>query len=371
MATLSFCDQIQPQIQTLMPYIPGKPVSELQRELGLRRVSKLASNENPLGASPMARKAIQDEILQASRYPDGSAYYLRESLAKFVGRDFSEIAIGNGSNELLELVARVFAGPDDEIIYSQYGFAVYPISARAVGATGVEVPAKNLSHDLMAMAKAVTDKTKIIYIANPNNPTGTCFARSEFEAFLAKIPSKVIIVLDEAYYEFVSGIDYANGVDYLDAHPNLLISRTFSKAYGLAALRIGYLIGHNEIINYINRLRAPFNVNSFAQSAALAALKDQAFVEQTVAKNRQGLDQIIDFFEKHELDYIPSQGNFICLKAKGEDTANQWNQYFLEQGVILRPLANYGLAEYLRVSIGTVTEMNHFMAVLHQILKGK
>lgn len=361
-----FQQQILPQIQTIKPYVPGKPVSELQRELGLSHVTKLASNENPLGASEKVLAAMEIAFKDIGRYPDGNGFYLRSALAEFNQVALNQVSIGNGSNELLELVGRVFAGPGDEIIYSQYGFAVYPITAQIVGATGIEVAASNYGHDLAAMAKAVTDRTKLIYVANPNNPTGTCFGRDEWEAFIQSIPSHVMVVLDEAYLEYVDQVDYPSGLNYLAHYPNLILSRTFSKAYGLASLRVGYMLASEEVTSYINRLRAPFNVNHYAQVATVAALHDQQFVQQSVELNRQGKKQMIKALEDAGLDYIPSQGNFICVKF-GLDAA-EINQRFLQQGVILRPVANYGLTEFLRVSIGTHQENQHFIDALSKVL---
>jgi len=366
-STSSFLERTNRFLSKLKPYIPGKPISELQREYNLQRISKLASNENPSGASPVVQMAVQSEMLNVSRYPDGNAYSLRHAIAKRLDRKFEEVVVGNGSNELLELVARVFAGPGDEIIFSQYAFAVYPISTMAVGATPVEVPAIDWGHDLDAMADAVTDKTKVIYLANPNNPTGTCFGKEVLERFLNRVPSEVIVVLDEAYTEYVSLPDYPNGIAYIERYPNLLISRTFSKAYGLAALRLGFMVGNQEIVSYINKIRAPFNVNSMAQAAATAALKDQVFVKKAVQKNQQGMTQLIEFFEKYHISFIPSQGNFVCFYLG--DKMNEWNQVFLEKGVILRPVDNYGMMGFIRVSIGSPSEMQHFMAVMIQLLK--
>lgn len=362
-----FNQQIQPQIQQIQPYTPGKPISELQRELGLTHISKLASNENPLGASPKVLAAIEQALKDIGRYPDGNAFFLRHVLSEFLSVPMSQVAVGNGSNELLELIGRVFAGPGDEIIYSQYGFAVYPITAQIVGAKAVEVPAKDYGHDLAAMAAAVTAKTKLIYVANPNNPTGTLFGRDEWEAFMAKIPSQVIVVLDEAYLEYVERADYANGMDYLSRYPNLVLSRTFSKAYGLASLRVGYMVASEEIISYINRLRAPFNVNHLAQVAAATALKDQDFVQQTVALNRAGKQQICQALAQMNISFIPSEGNFVCVQF-GHD-AMALNQRLLKQGVIVRPVANYGLTEFLRVSIGNHQENQHFIDALHRVYK--
>lgn len=362
-----FSDQVLSHVNRIEVYQPGKPISELQREHNLFRISKLASNENPLGSSPKVVKAIQSELMNLGRYPDGNNYYLKQSLADFLQRDVSQIALGNGSNELLEMAARAFAGSGDEIVYSQYAFAVYAISAQVVGATGVEVPAKDWGHDLATMANAITERTKLVYLANPNNPTGTFFGKTEWEDFIQKVPKHVIVVLDEAYTEYVTDPDYADGLDYLDAYPNLLVSRTFSKAYGLAALRVGYMVGHPEVIGYINRIREPFNINHLAQVAAQTALTDQAFVKKTVELNQQGMVSLMRFFDDMDLEYIPSQGNFICVRL-GE-SAPQVNQALLAEGVIVRPVAKQGtFAEFLRVSIGVQKENSHFMDALRKIL---
>ncbi|MPQ75989.1 histidinol-phosphate transaminase [Hydrogenovibrio sp. JE_KL2] len=358
---------LQPQVAGIQTYVPGKPISELQREYNLSRVSKLASNENPLGASPKVLQAIRDQLVDIGRYPDGSAYYLTHEMAKFLNRAPEEVAFGNGSNEMLELVARLFAGPGDEIVYSQYAFAIYAISAQIVGATGVEVPAKGWGHDLPAMLKAITPKTKIVYLANPNNPTGTMFSKDEWEAFISKVPSDVIVVLDEAYFEYVNDSAYANGLDYIDDYPNLLVSRTFSKAYGLASLRLGYLVGNKELIGYINKLRAPFNVNHYAQVAAVAAIKDQSFVKKTVDFNLSGMAQFLAVFDKLNINYIPSHGNFVCASF-GKKTS-EVNQELLKKGVITRPLAGYAMPEYLRISIGSSNENQHFISVITSLMK--
>ena len=368
-----FCDRVQPQVLGIHPYIPGKPVSELQRELGLTYISKLASNENPLGASPNVLTAVQAALKDIARYPDGSAFELKKTLSEFLGVKTEQLAIGNGSNELLELVARVFASAGDEVIYAQYGFAVYPISAQVVGATGVEVPAVDWGHDLEAMLAAITDKTKLIYIANPNNPTGTLLTKNQWESFISQVPKEIIVVLDEAYIEYAKSFDdnnqYPDGCDYLSQYPNLLISRTFSKAYGLASLRVGYLVGGGEIIQYINQLRAPFNVNHFAQVAACSALSDQVFVEKSIRLNQQGMRQIKEALARLGIDYIPSSGNFICIDLG--DKALEINQALLKEGVIVRPLANYGLTQFLRVSIGTQVENQHFIDALKVVLKNE
>ncbi|WEJ63714.1 histidinol-phosphate transaminase [Thiomicrorhabdus lithotrophica] len=370
-ASALFCDQVQPQVLGIHPYIPGKPVSELQRELGLESITKLASNENPLGASPNVITAIQNELVDIARYPDGSAYALKQQLAEFLNIADTQLAIGNGSNEVLELVSRVFAGPGDEIIYSQYAFAVYPISAQVVGATGVEVPAVNWGHDLNAMLAAITTKTKLIYIANPNNPTGTFFTKEQWQHFIDAVPSHIIVVLDEAYLEYAqSFLDkalYFNGVDYVEKYKNLLVSRTFSKAYGLASLRIGYMVGNEETVQYLNQMREPFNVNHYAQVAAQNALQDQAFVEQVVQLNQAGMRQLVNVFDELDIAYISSIGNFICIDL-GEKVL-EYNQKLLEEGVIVRPIANYGMPQYLRISIGTQVENQYFIDALKKVLQ--
>ena len=368
-----FCDQVQPQVLDIHPYIPGKPISEVKRELGLTTITKLASNENPLGASPLALQAIQDELVDIARYPDGGAYSLKTALAKFIGVASHNIAIGNGSNEVLELVARVFASEGDEVIYSQYAFAVYPISTQIVGATGVEVTARNWGHDLSAMLAAITKKTKLIYIANPNNPTGTFFSKAEWDAFISKVPKNVVVVLDEAYLEYAASLMpselHFNGVDYIADYENLLVSRTFSKAYGLAALRIGYIVGHADLISYINQVREPFNVNQLAQVAAIKALEDQAFVANSIKINQLGLKQVKTAIEELGISYIPSAGNFICIDLGSK--AMQINQALLQKGVIVRPVANYGMDGYLRISIGTQIENDHFIDALKEIIKSR
>jgi histidinol-phosphate aminotransferase len=368
MSDASLKDRLQPHILDIQPYPPGKPISELQRELGVSHVIKLASNENPLGCSPRATAAIQNNLKEVARYPDGNAYYLKKALSEFTGRSEEEVLIGNGSNEVLELIARTFCGPGDEIIYSQYAFAVYAISAQVVGATGVEVPAKDYGHDLAAMANAVTPKTKVIYLANPNNPTGTLFNREAWERFIQSVPENVIVVLDEAYLEYVEDSDYPNGLDYLDQYPNLVLTRTFSKAYGLASLRVGYLLASKEIVSYINRLRMPFNVNHFALAAAEAALQDRVFVEKGVLVNQQGMEALTEFLNEAGVRYIPSSANFITIEVGPQ--ALEIYQKLLENGIIVRPLGNYHLPNHLRVSIGTPSEMRKFIMAFREVMTG-
>lgn len=358
---------ILPHLQALQPYQPGKPIEELQRELGLIHISKLASNENPLGYSPQVAACLNVALKECHRYPDGNAYYLKAALAEFLGVAPEQILPGNGSNEVLELVARAFAGQGDEIIYNQHAFAVYPLSTQAVGATGIAVPSKDFGHDLEAMVAAITEKTKVIYLANPNNPTGTVFGAEAFERFMAQVPSHVVVVLDEAYFEYACQLeDYPDGIDYLPQYPNLLVSRTFSKAYGLAGLRVGYLVGDAEIINDINRIREPFNVNTLAQVAAIAALQDQDFVAESVALNHENMQWFTQELRNRGLEYIPSAGNFVTA-AFGEQ-ALEINQALLARGVIVRPLVGYGMANWLRISIGTHSELDHCLTALDEVL---
>ena len=361
-----FENRILPQIDALMPYQPGKPIEELQREMGLTRVVKLASNENPLGCSPKVKEVLTEALGGLARYPDGNAFYLKQALAAFHGVEPEQILPGNGSNEVLELVVRTFAGPGDEVIYDQHAFAVYPLSTQAAGATGVAVPSRDFAHDLDAMAAAITPRTKLIFLANPNNPTGTLFDDEAFERFMEKVPGHVLVVLDEAYYEYASAHEgYPDGLDYLGRYSNLLISRTFSKAYGLAGLRLGYLIADAEIISYINRVREPFNVNVLAQAAGIAALEDQDFVAEGVALNQRNLNHFERFLAEEGLAFLPSHGNFVSVRF---DDAAAVNDFLLRHGVIVRPLNGYGMADWLRISIGTDEEMNLCMARLKEAL---
>lgn len=354
-------------IEQIAPYQGGKPITELAREMNLRveDIVKLASNENPLGISPKAEYAIQDAILEIARYPDGNSYELREAVSKKFSVAHEQIVFGNGSNDILELAARAYLTNDCETIYSQHAFAVYPLVTQATGAKGVVVPAKDYGHDLTAMLAAVTDKTKIIFIANPNNPTGTLIAKADLYRFLQQLPKYVLVVLDEAYDEYLPAEHKSEAIGWLKEFDNLLISRTLSKAYGLAGLRIGFGLCHPKVADMMNRVRQPFNVNSIAQAAALASLADDDFVARTYALNQAGMAQLKQGFQKLGLEYIPSYANFISVKV---GNATEVNQQLLKNGVIVRPVANYEMPEYLRVSIGLFSENAKFLAVLAQIL---
>jgi len=354
-------------VAKLHPYLPGKPVDELARELGLDpdSIVKLASNENPLGPSPKVKAAIEAELSELTRYPDGNGFELKQALSDTFGLQASQITLGNGSNDVLDLIARTFLQSGTNAVFSQYAFAVYPISTQAVGADLNIVPAKDYGHDLDAMANAINDQTRVVFLANPNNPTGTMFGSEEFQDFMAQVPDHVVVVLDEAYSEYVSDADYPDGLELLGQYPNLIVTRTFSKAYGLAALRVGWSASVPEIADLLNRVRQPFNVDSFALAAAKAALADKDYLERSKLVNDQGMAQIISALESEGLAYIPSKGNFITVDF-GRDAA-PINQAFLEAGVILRPVANYGMPTFLRVSIGTQEENQRFIDVLKEM----
>jgi histidinol-phosphate aminotransferase len=363
------CDFIAlaaPGVQKLSPYQPGKPIEELERELGLHDIIKLASNENPLGCSPRVLTAIESGMSELALYPDGNGFTLKNALSGFYKRPLEEITLGNGSNDILELTARAFLRPGDEAVFSQHSFAVYPLVVQAAGARGIEVPALEWGHDLVAMAEAVTPSTRVVFIANPNNPTGTWVEEGELDAFLMAVPEHVLVVLDEAYGEYVEPGQLPDGLDYLDRHPNVIVSRTFSKAYGLAALRVGYAFAHPDITNVLNRVRQPFNVNALALRAAVAALGDQDFVARSRALNAAGMVQLTQGVQALGLDVIPSRGNFLSIHL-GRPGLPVY-EALLRQGVIVRPVTNYGMPDFLRVTIGTQAENARFLAALKAVL---
>ena len=365
---MSNLTQLAPDyIRAIAPYQGGKPISELAREMGLNEadIVKLASNENPLGISPKAQMAIDEAVHDIARYPDGNSFKLRKSVSEKFGVAYNQIVFGNGSNDILELVARAFLQVGCEAIYSQHAFAVYPLVTQAVGARGVVVPAQNYAHDLDGFLQAITPKTKLIFIANPNNPTGTLLNKDALRAFIHAVPANVLIVLDEAYDEYLSAENKSEAIGWLSEFENLIISRTFSKAYGLAGLRIGFGLMHADVADTLNRVRQPFNVNSIAQAAAIASLADEDFVARSYAANQAGMVQMIQGLSKLGLEYIPSYANFVSFKV---ENAAQVNQQLLQNGVIVRPIANYEMPEYLRVSIGLFSENKRFLTVLETII---
>jgi histidinol-phosphate aminotransferase len=363
---MSLCDLAPEYIRAIAPYQGGKPISELAREMGLNEadIVKLASNENPLGMSPKAMMAVEGAIEDIARYPDGNAFALRKAVSSKYGVAANQIVFGNGSNDILELAARAFLQPGEEAIYSQHAFAVYPLVTQAVGAKGIVVPAKDYAHNLEGFLKAITPKTKLIFIANPNNPTGTLIKKGAMKAFLDAVPSHVLVLLDEAYDEYLNEADKSEAISWLAQYPNLIISRTFSKAYGLAGLRVGFGLMQPEVADIMNRVRQPFNVNSIAQAAAIASLADDDFVARSYAANQAGMAQLTQGLRKLGLEYIPSFGNFVSFKIKN---AAQVNQQLLQKGVIVRPVANYDMPDYLRVSVGLFSENARFLSVLEDI----
>jgi len=356
-----------PGVQQLVPYAPGKPITELQRELGLEHIVKLASNENPLGPGPKAIAAIETALPDLARYPDGSGFLLKQALSGRHDISTEQIVLGNGSNEILELLARTFLTPDTEVIFSQHAFAVYPLVTQAVGAQGKSIPALNYGHDLDGMLKAVTANTRMVFIANPNNPTGTFLQHDELESFLKSLPKHVICVLDEAYYEFINEQENFNSRLWLEQFANFIITRTFSKAYGLAGLRVGYGLSSVEMIDLLNRVRQPFNNNSLALAAAQAALDDSDYLHKTLDVNRQGMKQLTKAFSDLNLSWIPSAGNFVSVDL--HRPAFPVYEALLKKGVIVRPVANYEMPNHLRISIGTLEENQFFIDALSEVLR--
>jgi len=365
---MDLCELSPSYVRSIAPYQPGKPISELARELGLKEegIVKLASNENPRGIGPRTRAAIEASIAEVARYPDGNGFELKQALAKRYGVEMGAIVLGNGSNDVLELVALAFLGPGRAGVYSQHAFAVYPLATQARGARSIVVPAKAYAHDLDAMAKAIDEETYVAWVANPNNPTGTFARGEEIEAFLRRVPERVIVVLDEAYNEYLTPDLRAHSIKWLKRHPNLVITRTFSKAYGLAGLRVGYALAHPTVADVMNRVRQPFNVNSMALAAAAAALDDMEFVAKSYAENLQGMRQLEEGAAKLGLDYIASRGNFVSIRV---GRAAEIYKRLLRRGVIVRPVAGYEMPEHLRVTVGLASENEKFLAALAASLR--
>lgn len=362
---VDFLSLAVPGVRKLAPYVPGKPIAELERELGIRNIIKLASNENPLGPSPVALDAAREALVGMTLYPDGSGYALKAALSARFGVPMANLTLGNGSNDLLDMIARVFLGPGRLSVFAQYAFAVYPIATQAVGAEARVVPAVAFRHDLAAMARAAQGAS-VVWLANPNNPTGTWFDRGVFESFMAQVPPHVVVVLDEAYSEYADDPAYPDGLDYVVHHPNLIVTRTFSKAYGLAALRVGYSVSSPVIADLLNRVRQPFNVSTPALAAAVAALADDSYLARSVANNREGLLFLGEGLRDQQVAFIPSIGNFITLDC-GRPAAPVFDA-LLREGVIVRPLAGYGLPDHLRVSVGTKEENARFLSALRRVL---
>ena len=367
---MNLCDLAPEYIHSIAPYQPGKPISELAREIGLDESSiiKLASNENPLGTSPLALEAMENALNEVMRYPDGNGFELKNSLSKKYAVNSDQIVLGNGSNDVLELAARVFLNPGTSAVFSQHAFAVYPLVTQATGATGIVVPAKNYGHDIDAMLDAITPDTRIVFIANPNNPTGTFVPAPDVLRFLEHIPPDVLVILDEAYNEYLPDTSRVDTIKWLDTFPNLLITRTFSKIYGMAGVRIGFGLAHAQLSGLMNRIRQPFNVNSIGLAGALAAINDSEFVKRSYALNQAGMLQITTGLRQLGLTYIPSYGNFLSFKVENSKTAAVY-QYLLQRGIIVRPIGIYEMPEFLRVTVGLASENNKFLQLLESAIK--
>jgi histidinol-phosphate aminotransferase len=365
---MELCDLAPGYVRAIAPYPPGKPISELAREMGLDEadIVKLASNENPLGPSPLALEAVKRCLPELARYPDGAGFELKAALATKYGVATNQIVLGNGSNDLLEFVARAFLKAGDSAVFSQHAFAVYPLVVQAVGARGIEVPATAFGNDPKALLEAMEEDTRLVFIANPNNPTGTMLSGEELLNFIEQVPHNVLVVLDEAYYEYLAPDIAPRSVEWLARFPNLLIARTFSKAYGLAGLRVGFGLCHPDVADMLNRVRQPFNVSTVAQTAALAALGDTEHLNKSVTLNRRGMQRITEGLRELKLEHIPSFGNFLSFRI---GHAMAMYQRLLRRGVIVRPVANYGMSEYLRVSIGLESENEKFLSALASAMR--
>ncbi len=361
-------------VQSLKPYLPGKPIEELERELGVTNTLKLASNENPMGPSPLAITAMQKAITQVDLYPDGNGFVLKQKISEKFDVNIDQVILGNGSNDVLDMIARVFLCEGREAIFSEYAFAVYPIATQAVGATARVAKALDADHDenpyghdLAAMVELINDKTSVIFIANPNNPTGTWLKSDELKTFISNVPENIIVVVDEAYCEYVESAEYPNALDWLDQFLNLIVSRTFSKAYGLAGLRVGYAVCNEQIADLLNRVRHPFNVNTVSMLAATAALDDDAYLQKCVEMNTKGIKFWRAACQYRGLEYIPSVGNFITIDF--EQDVLPIYEALLREAVIVRPIANYGLPNHLRISISTPEDNQRCLDALDKVMQ--
>lgn len=363
---MKIVDQLPEYIRTLIPYEPGMPIEEVEREYGIANSVKLASNENPLGPSPKAVAALREKVAQLHLYPDGDCFYLKRGLAQKLGVAPETLIFGNGSNEIIELAARTFMRPGDEAVMAEQAFVVYRLIVQALGGKGKAVPLRDYTHDLAAIADAVTPQTRLLFLANPNNPTGTIFRREAWERFLGRVSKDVLLIVDEAYFEYVEDSAYPDSLKYHEPDRAILTLRTFSKLYGLAGLRIGYGIGPREIVAMMQRVRQPFNVNAPAQWAALAALDDAEHIRRSLEANRDGLGYLQGEFTRLGLEFVPSQGNFVLVRVgKGQEVFQQ----LLRQGVIVRPMAGYRFPEHVRVTVGTMAENRKFIEALQEVIR--
>jgi histidinol-phosphate aminotransferase len=363
---MKIVEHVPEYIRSLIPYEPGKPIEEVEREYGISGSLKLASNENPLGPSPRALAVLRERLPELHLYPDGDCFYLKRALAQKLGVQPDRLIFGNGSNEIIELAARTFMRAGDEAVMAEQAFVVYELIVQAVGGKRKTVPLKNFTHDLAAIADAVTPQTRLVFLANPNNPTGTIYRRREWQAFLERISPDVLVIVDEAYFEYVEEADYPNSLDYHARHPAILTLRTFSKLYGLAGLRIGYGIGAKGVIALMQRVRQPFNVNAPAQWAALAALDDTEHVQRSLGVNQQGVKYLQTEFARLGLSYVPSQANFILVRV---GNGPEVFQRLLQQGVIVRPMVGYKFPEHVRVTVGTMAQNQKLIGALERLIQ--
>jgi histidinol-phosphate aminotransferase len=359
----SLKNRVNKGVLDLKPYEPGKPIEETEKELGLENIVKLASNENPIGMSPKAHEVVS-ALTDLNRYPDGNASAFKEKVASSFDVLPTMVTVGNGSNDIIEFIAKCFLSSGDTAIYSKHGFAIYPLAIKASGAEAIKVEAKNWGHDLEAMADAIQENTKVIFIASPNNPTGTASTLEEIEKFLTKIPDNIVVLIDQAYFEYVENEEFKVPFKLVEKFKNLIISRSFSKAHGLAAFRLGFAISSEEIADYLNRVRQPFNTNSLALAAGIEAIEDEEHIFKSVKLNKLGLEMIKAKFDDLGFEYINSHGNFISFDSKND--SDKSFDFFLQKGIILRSLKVYEMPKHLRVSIGTEEEMQKFTKTLEE-----
>jgi histidinol-phosphate aminotransferase len=361
-------ERANPQLRDLVSYVPGKPIEDVARELGLdpNKIVKLASNENPLGPSPKAVKAMQEALLKAHFYPDGNGYHLRVAIAQKYGLTIDQVIIGNGSNEIIEFLGHGFLQPGDNIIVANHAFSIYRLMAQLLGAQTIEVPDPGFKHDLPAMARAVNERTKQVYVANPNNPTGTMADEKALDRFVEEVPENVVIVLDEAYYEFLE--NPPNSLKYIQDHKNVILLRTFSKCQGLAGLRVGYGLGHPDLIKLLQKTRQPFNVNAIAQVGAIAGLQDEEHQRRTKEVTTEGRKFLEAEFAKRNLEYVPSVANFVLVNVA---SGKRVFQELLKKGIIVRAMDEYKLPEWIRASVGTPDQNRKFLEALDVVLGQK
>ena len=357
---------VTPEIASIKAYVPGKPLEELERELGITGAIKLASNENPMGPSPRAIAAMREELNQLNFYPEGDAPNLKRALAAHLGVGIEKLSVGNGSNEIIELLIRTFTTPQHHAVVSDHAFLVYAMVLKSSRVPLTSVPMRNMTHDLVAMKAAIRPNTRLVFIANPNNPTGTYNTRAELEAFLDGLSDNVIVALDEAYFEYAEASDYAGGVELLDRHDNLVVLRTFSKCYGLAGIRIGYGVANAEITGYLNRVRQPFNTNRVGQVGALAALLDTDYTALSVATNNAQRAYLCDALAGRGIDYLESQTNFVLVKVPASGA--QVTDAMTRKGVVIRAMGGYGLPEHVRVTVGTREQNDRFLTTFDDVL---